>query len=97
MFAVTITLGTRVLTPEDGPTLVDQDVFVAELDPAGEVTWATRAGGKGADWASSLARDRAGNLYVAGSFEQTGDFGGAPLTSRGESDLFIWKIGATPD
>jgi len=85
-------VGTRQLTAQGEL----QDGFVAELDPDGKVVWAAQAGGPGNDWASSLARDRAGNLYIAGTFEKTADFGGTLLTSKGDSDLFIWKIAAAP-
>ena len=82
-------LGAKLFTAQG-----DQDMFLAGLDPQGKVVWARQAGGPGTDMATSLARDREGNLYVAGSFEQTADFGGVRLTSQGESDLFIWKIPA---
>ena len=82
-------LGGQLLTAQG-----DQDMFLAGLDPQGKVVWAQQAGGSGLDMATSLARDREGNLYVAGTFEQTADFGGVRLTSQGESDLFVWKIPA---
>lgn len=52
---------------EVGTTLRSQggfDVFVARLDAAGEVRWATSYGGAGDDLPDGLARDDRGALYV---------------------------------
>jgi uncharacterized protein (TIGR03437 family) len=42
------------------------DAFVAKLGPDGKVIWATYLGGILDDWASGIALDSAGNVWVAG-------------------------------
>ncbi len=60
--------------------------------------FAVQAGGPGAEDATSVARDQAGNLYVTGSFQATANFGpnlSAPsLTSAGSNDIFLAKYDA---
>ncbi|RYZ42073.1 MAG: hypothetical protein EOP49_28535, partial [Sphingobacteriales bacterium] len=70
---------------------INSDVFVAKLNSAGNVIWATRAGGTGKDAARSIVTDASGNSMIAGSFRGTITFGSATLTSAGSStdDVFI--------
>lgn len=59
-----------------GTTLVSQgydDGFLAKFTPTGVLAWVYRIGSAGADGASGVALDAAGNIYVVGSF-------GGPLT-----------------
>ena len=75
------------------------NVFVAKLTDAGSTgsfTWAQRAGGTGADYASALAVSSTG-LYLAGNFDSpTANFGTAILTnvaaSTGNNDVFVAKL-----
>jgi hypothetical protein len=83
----------------------DSDVFVAKLTDAGataSLAWAQRAGGPGFDQTDALAVS-GGNVYVAGTFEQTASFGSTALTSNGGGqggpDVFVAKladVGTTP-
>jgi beta-propeller repeat-containing protein len=57
----------------------------------GAYQWAARLGGIGNDYANSVAVDSAGNILVAGSFEQTASFSGASVSSLGQSDGFVVK------
>jgi len=54
-----------------------QDVFVAKLDPKGNVVFSTYLGGTGADRANAIQTDSAGNIYIAG-YTESFDF---PTTS----------------
>jgi uncharacterized protein (TIGR03437 family) len=63
----------NVLYGAGSPT---SDVFVAKLDPAGDIVFSTYLGGQGNDSAFGLALDASGNIYVAGTTEST-DFPGA--------------------
>ncbi|WP_437769558.1 PQQ-binding-like beta-propeller repeat protein [Sorangium sp. So ce281] len=54
--------------------------------------WSRGYGGAGADVGWSIASDAAGNYYVIGTFEGTVDFGAGPLTSAGETDVFLLKL-----
>ena len=53
--------------------------------------WARRAGGPDSNAGYSVAIDPAGNVYVAGAFFATNDFGPVKLTSAGLSDIFVAK------
>ncbi|WP_437298277.1 hypothetical protein [Sorangium sp. So ce426] len=54
--------------------------------------WSRGYGGAGADVGWSIGSDAAGNTYVIGTFEGTVDFGAGPLTSAGETDVFLLKL-----
>jgi uncharacterized protein (TIGR03437 family) len=49
----------------------DYDAFVAKLRPDGKVVWATYLGGSGEDWATGIALDNAGNVWVCGTTNST--------------------------
>ncbi|MDD3236297.1 MAG: T9SS type A sorting domain-containing protein, partial [Candidatus Cloacimonetes bacterium] len=57
--------------------------------------WAKRAGGTDSDQGWSITCDAAGNTYVSGLFQATVSFGSTNLTSSGNSDIFVAKIGYT--
>jgi uncharacterized protein (TIGR03437 family) len=50
----------------------DYDAFAAKLGPDGKVIWATYLGGTSEDWATGIAVDSAGNVWVCGFTESTG-------------------------
>jgi uncharacterized protein (TIGR03437 family) len=54
------------------PTYPCDDAFVAELDPKGNILFATYLGGAGLDRATSMALDAAGNIYVVGTTTSIG-------------------------
>ena len=62
LFTGTVRVGDHVLTSAGA-----SDLLVARIAPAGEVSWAIRAGGAGADSAAGLAVSRSA-VAVAGSF-----------------------------
>ncbi len=77
----------------------NSDIFVTVLDPSGShLVWSTYLGGSGAEGASAIALDAAGNVHVAGTVSPTYPF----LASLGDSadtsaagataDAFIAKI-----
>ena len=68
------------------------DVFLAKLSPEGKVLWSRRFGGDGRDLASGLSVDHVGNVFLTGEFRGTIDFGGGPLASAGDVDIFLAKI-----
>ncbi|MGD8415217.1 MAG: nucleotide-binding protein, partial [Candidatus Latescibacterota bacterium] len=74
------------------------DVFVVKLDPAGSHLWSARYGNANAgDYhrARGVAVDGADNIVVAGEFEGDIDFGGGPLVSAGEYDVFLAQFAPT--
>jgi hypothetical protein len=57
--------------------------------------WAKRLGGTGNDAPGAVAVDAAGNVYLAGYFNGTVDFGGSPVTSAGDADIFVAKYSSS--
>ncbi|MBN2037945.1 MAG: hypothetical protein JW768_14485 [Chitinispirillaceae bacterium] len=76
--------------------------FIAKLDSSGNLLWAENFGGRG--WGSTpssiAVNGRSGNIYIAGTFEGTGDFDPGPdtliMTSPGSAygytDSYIMKL-----
>jgi hypothetical protein len=86
-YSGTETFGSTTLTSSGS-----EEIFVAKLDPSGQVLWAVSAGGPGIDDANGLAVDAAGNVTVTGSFEGTASFGATSLTARGTYDAFVARL-----
>jgi hypothetical protein len=64
-------------------SLGDYDAFVTKFDADGNIVWANRFGGAGADWGNDVAVDPAGNVYVM-----------AETRDAGNPDAFIAKMDA---
>jgi len=54
--------------------------------------WSQRFGGESWASGSSVAVDASGNVFLAGSFAGSVDFGGGPLVSAGGEDIFVAKF-----
>jgi len=78
------------------------DIYVAKYAPDDSLAWVRRMGGDGpilagsnlSDGGANIAIDGSGNVYVAGGFVDSGDFGSTTLSSAGESDGFVAKLDA---
>lgn len=68
------------------------DVWVAKLSLAGDARWAVSIGGLGEERGGPIVADSAGDLYVAGTFNDTLTLGSTTLTSRGGADVFLAKL-----
>ncbi len=74
------------------------NLFVAKLSPVNgailAVFTATNAGIINGGWyeENDLRLDSCGNIYVAGHFQGTANFGGITVTSAGGDDAFVTKI-----
>lgn len=72
--------------------------FLGEVQPASSFTgltaWSQRYGSTLDDVGYSVATDAAGNVYVAGNFSGTVNFGGTNLVSAGDPDIFLAKYNA---
>ena len=79
----------------DGPVASagGNDVFVTMLDASGAHVWTRIFGGTAGDDAGDVEVDEAGNVYVTGAFAGAVDFGGGILTSAGNVDVFVVKLG----
>jgi gliding motility-associated-like protein len=70
-----------------------KDIFIAKLDPSGNVLWAKKAGGTADD--SGLGISTNGTyVFVTGYFRGTSTFGTGSLTTWGGKDIFIACYGA---
>ena len=97
-------LTTMVFVDEEGEeTTLESaggfDMFVARYDAEGEVLWATRIGGSGAEMSPDIAALPNGGALVTGQFQGRATFGpGDPgetvLTSAGEEDIFVAEYDA---
>jgi hypothetical protein len=71
------------------------DAFVARYGATGTLQWVTLLGGTGQDAAKAMAVDPlTGDAWVAGTFTGTATFLASPETSRGQSDVFLVRLGA---
>lgn len=68
------------------------DVFVAELDPAGDHVWSKMYGDAAEQDVAGLGLDLGGNVLLVGSFAGSMDFGGSLLLSAGTHDVFLAKL-----
>ena len=69
------------------------DGFVAKLAPDSSFMWSKAFGDTMDQEGTSIAADPEGNVLVTGFFFGKADFGGGvPLTSAGESDIFVAKL-----
>jgi hypothetical protein len=78
------------------PCAGKKDIFISELDAAGNFQWAIALGDTGFDRGTFIAHDPSGNLYVTGDFSGTIDFDPGPgvnlLTSTSTKAVFILKF-----
>lgn len=74
------------------------NVFIAKLDPAGQLIYATYLGGSGEDVGFAIAADAAGNAYVTGATDSS-NFpiiaGAAQAVRRGRLEVFVSKLNPT--
>jgi len=95
-FNVALRLGAAPISCMGG-----DDIFVAKYDTSGTVVWARSAGGKGADAASSVSTDAAGNVFVAGSYQSDSIFFASdtlllfPNHEGGTAFIFLAKYDAS--
>mgnify|MGYP001549565312 CR=1 FL=1 len=72
------------------------DAHLVSLKAAdGSINWGKLFGDSGNDFGMGLAVDGAGNVYLAGSFNGTVDFGAGALTSKGQGD--VMAVAFKPD
>ena len=53
--------------------------------------WVKAGGGTSGDYGNGVATDKAGNVFVTGSFQGAATFGSTQLTNSGQTDIFIVK------
>ncbi|MBX3054382.1 MAG: SBBP repeat-containing protein [Caldilineaceae bacterium] len=74
----------------------DYDIFVTKLTTDGIFEWGKSIGGPKIDEGTSITLDSTGNILITGRFHESVDFdpdaASTPLTSAGESDIFVLKL-----
>jgi hypothetical protein len=73
------------------------DIFVARYDSSGNCLWVRRAGGNNSIYGDSglgLAADDSGNVFAAGYFSGTSNFGPTNVLTAGFDDIFCTKYDA---
>lgn len=73
-------------------SLGNSDVFLAKLTTAGTHVWSKRFGSATVDQFSALAVGTAGDVWVAGTFDATIDFGGGTIATGGSTDMFVGRL-----
>lgn len=77
---------------EDCATPIDEDCDGTAPPCKGNLLWAKRFGDASDQYASAVAADPAGNILLTGGFSGSIDFGGGPLPSAVDSDVFAAKL-----
>lgn len=81
------TFGTTTLTSAGA-----DDAWVAKLDATGNWIWVAQAGGTSDDCGNSIARDGAGNLYIAGYFLGTTHYGNQTFSAGSDYDAVVARL-----
>jgi len=68
------------------------DAFLMRIDSAGMIKWFNRYGGTLSDGVQSLATNAANEVFVAGGFRGTVNYGSTTLTSAGSEDIYLAKF-----
>lgn len=71
----------------------NSDAFLAKVDPAnGNIIWAKKINGSGADGGLAITNDASGNVYTSGYFQGTATFGTFTLNPVGTNfNIFLTK------
>lgn len=68
---------------------------VCKNSSAQSFQWAQKAGWYAFDLGYGIGTDYAGNVYIAGKYEMTANFGGTKVTCAGNHDIYIAKYNST--
>jgi hypothetical protein len=83
----TITIGSFQLNNKG-----KKNIFIAKIDPSGNVIWAKAAGGTDTDIPSGVVADSSGNCYVTGGYNSNPiTFDALTLSGYSTSDFFLVK------
>jgi hypothetical protein len=69
----------------------DRDVYIAKIDSNGNYIWVVTEGGPYSDYPNAVCTDEFGNVYIAGTFEQTAIFDATPIVGDVAGDVFVAK------
>ena len=68
------------------------DIFVSQLDSAGNWVWTVSAGADEYDYGVALCPDNQGNIYLTGSYSNAVPFGATVLPGYGNYDIYAAKL-----
>lgn len=68
------------------------DIFVAKIDPLGEVLWLKSYGGTALDAGYAVETDFLGDIVILGYMQESVNFDGSTLTSAGTYDICLFKL-----
>lgn len=86
-YSGTFTAGDKTVMP-----LANPEGFVAKVSTGAVVEWVNNVSGSGAQRVDGVAVDGAGNVYIAGAFENTIDLGDGAHISKGASDALLAQL-----
>jgi hypothetical protein len=72
-----------------------KDIFVAKFDPSGLHVWSDDFGDPAWQLPVGVASDDAGNVFIAGTFMGSVNFGAGDMTSAGGMDIYIAKFNSS--
>ncbi|MEL6823804.1 MAG: SBBP repeat-containing protein, partial [Calditrichota bacterium] len=84
--------GTALFDDKHLTSLGQNDVFIASFTPEGQLSWAKRAGGVGADQVYALAVNQQRECLITGEFTAKATFGESTVQASGETDLFLASL-----
>ncbi|WP_437575007.1 hypothetical protein [Sorangium sp. So ce887] len=73
-------------------TVAKSDLFIAKLDPSGDLIWSKSANATNAAEALGVAVDGAGNVVVTGSFRSSVTVGESVRTTAGDKDILVIRL-----
>lgn len=88
--SASVTIGGTTYLNSGGSGGSATDALVIKLDPSGQVLWARQIGGLDDEEITGLAAASTGELYVAGTYEDSVQLGGVVLSHHGDS--FVAKL-----
>jgi outer membrane protein OmpA-like peptidoglycan-associated protein len=91
-FEGVVTLGRHTLLSKG-----QDDIFIAKYSPDGKCLWATRDGGKGSDYASTIGVDNKGNVFIAGRFGNNAAFDLYTFKTVATNEFFVAKYNYSGD
>lgn len=69
----------------------DRDVYIAKIDSNGNYVWIVTDGGPDSDYPNGICTDENGNVYIAGTFEQSAYFDQDTIVGDVAGDVFVAK------
>jgi len=90
-FQGTVDCGGGALTSNAG----SNDIFIVSYDSSGAHRWSKAFGGAQWDSGQGVAVDGSANVIVTGTFQETVNFEGGPLTSAGSNDIFVARYNSS--